>query len=310
MSVFALIFALLLEQFRPISRHNPAYLGFIRLANYIERVFNGGQFRHGVTAWLIAVLPVVVSCTGIFWLLQKTHPLLGWLWCTGILYLTIGFRQFSHAFTEVSEALHEGDLATARATLEQWTGQDARDMSSEEISRIAIEQGTLDSYRYVFGPIFWFVILAPWFGPAGAMIYRANTLLYQKWSGTRTDLLTFGLFTHKVQYILDWVPVRITAISLALMGDFEDAIYCWRTQANHWADRIQGILLASIGGALGVCLGSIVTQNHTVKMRPELGVDEQANPYFLRRAVGLIWRTVLLWIAIISLICLMWGIVY
>jgi adenosylcobinamide-phosphate synthase len=309
MSAFTLIFALLLEQFRPISRHNPAYLVFIRFANYIERLFNGGQFRQGVIAWLIAVLPVVMICTGIFWLLRHTHPLLGWLWCLGILYLTMGFRQFSHAFTEVSDALHEGDVVAARITLGQWIGQDASEMSSEEISRIAIEQGTVDSYRYVFGPIFWFVILAPWLGPAGPMLYRTSTLLYQKWNG-RPEFFTFALFASKVQYVLDWLPARVTAVSLALMGDFEDAIYCWRTQAANWTDRMQGILLASVGGALGVCLGSVVTQNHTVNMRPVLGVGEEANPHFLRSAVGLIWRTVLLWIGMISLLCLIRAVIH
>jgi adenosylcobinamide-phosphate synthase len=304
MSVFTLIFALLLEQFQPISRHNPVYLVFIRFANYMEQKFNGGQFRQGVTAWLLTILPVVMVGTGIFWLFQTIHPLLGWAWCLGILYLTMGFRQFSHAFTEVADALHAGDLVTARVTVEQWTGQDVSLLSAEEIARIAIEQGTLDSHRYVFGPIFWFVILAPWLGPAGAILYRANAIVCQKWNG-KLAVFTFGLFTSKVQYVLDWLPARITAVSLALMGDFEDAIYCWRTQAANWTDRIQGILLASVGGALGVCLGPVVTQDYTVKMRPMLGVGEEANPHFLRSAVGLIWRTVLLWIGVIFIVCLL-----
>lgn len=301
MSVFSLIVALLLEQFRPISRNNPLYLAFTRFANYVERQFNGGQYRHGIASWCTAVLPVVIASVVVFWLLRKAHPLLGWLWCVAALYLSMGFRQFSHAFTEVSDALRDGDLAVARATLGQWTGQDASEMSSEEISRIAIEQGAIDSLRYVFGPIFWFVLLSPWFGPAGTILYRTSTLLYQKW-GLRIDLPAFGLFSAKVQYVLDWLPARLTAASFAVMGDFEDAVYCWRTQAANWSDRIQGILLASVGGALGVCLGSVVKQDYTLKVRPELGLGEEADPNFLRSAVGLIWRTVLLWIGVIFLL--------
>ena len=39
------------------------------------------------------------------------------------------------------------------------------------------------------------------------------------------------------------------------LGDFEDALYCWRTQAGQWPDRNAGIVLASGDGALGVRLG-------------------------------------------------------
>ena len=38
------------------------------------------------------------------------------------------------------------------------------------------------------------------------------------------------------------------------MGNFEDAIYCWRSQAVLWPEGRQ-LLIASGGGALGVRLG-------------------------------------------------------
>lgn len=301
MSVFALICALCLEQYRPISNNNMMYLTFIRFANFIERTFNGGQFRHGLIAWAVIAIPLILLNIILFWVLYHFSPILGWLWCVGVLYANMGFRQFSHAFTVVSERLRDEDVIEARKVLSKWTGQDSSQMSTEEISTIAIEQGTLDSLRYVFAPIFWFVLVAPFLGPTGIILYRINTLLLQKWGG-RADLVAFSFFVSKVQYALDWLPARLMAVSFAVMGNFEDAIHCWRTQAKDWVDHIQGILLASAAGALGVCLGSVITQNHVVKMRPNLGMGETANPDFLRSAVGLIWRVVLLWIVVIFLL--------
>ena len=75
---------------------------------------------------------------------------------------------------------------------------------------------------------------------------------------------------------LDWMPVRLTALSFAVVGDFEDAVACWRTQAARWSAQeggmTIGILLAAGGGALGVQLGGMLpTLSGDPDVRPELG---------------------------------------
>ena len=60
----------------------------------------------------------------------------------------------------------------------------------------------------------------------------------------------FGRFAYRAQETLDWLPTRLTALSFAIMGDFEDAVYCWRAQAQAWGHYAYGILLASAAGAL------------------------------------------------------------
>ena len=42
------------------------------------------------------------------------------LWSMAVLYATLGFRQFSHHFTDIRDALSEGDEALARQHLAQW----------------------------------------------------------------------------------------------------------------------------------------------------------------------------------------------
>ena len=43
--------------------------------------------------------------------------LLALLWNLVVLYLTLGFRQFSHYFTDIRDALDRGDETTARNLL-------------------------------------------------------------------------------------------------------------------------------------------------------------------------------------------------
>ncbi len=301
MKFLSLLAALVLEQVWPLRQGNPVHLGFNRYAHVLERQFNGGQHRHGVVAWLLAVLPVVVAVVTVYHVLHGVSPFAAWLWNIAVLYLTMGFRQFSHYFTEIQQALRAGELAPAREWLGKWRGESASEFNAGEIARVTIEQGLLASHRHVFGTLFWFVAL----GPAGAVLYHASAALADLW-GARTDpeSAEFGRFAARAFYWIDWVPARATAASFAIVGDFEDAVYCWRTQAAAWATQSHGIILAAGGGALGVRLGDTLHQHGSLRYRPELGLGEEADAGHMQHATGLIWRALVLWMFLILLVSL------
>jgi adenosylcobinamide-phosphate synthase len=298
MTLLSLIGALLIEQWRALDRRNAVALLFVRYADLVERHFNAGESRHGILGWLAVVLPWVIGVAVIQHLLAGANPFLEWLWDVAILYVTMGFRKFSHTFTEIHEALRKDDLPAARELLGRLRGQSANELTRAETARVAIEEGLILSHRYVFGVIAWFVVL----GPAGATLYRAAAALAGRW-GARggEDLGAFGHFAARVFEILDWVPVRLTALSFAIAGDFEDAIYCWRTQAASWMPRAKGVLLASGAGALGVTLGGPVHQYGGHEYRPELGTGEEADVELVESVVGLLWRTLVLWLLLVLL---------
>ena len=164
---------------------------------------------------------------------------------------------------------------------------------------MSIELGLIGSHRHVFGPIAWFIVL----GPAGAILYRSGAILAEKWGVQRdAEFGEFGLFAQRFFVWFDWVPARLTAASFAIVGNFEDAIYCWRTQAAAWAGRARGILLASGGGALGVRLGDPLHEAAGVEFRPELGLGDEADADYMQSAVGLIWRALVLWMFLIFVV--------
>lgn len=299
MNFLSLVAALLLEQVRPLRHNNRIYLLFTRYANNLERQFNAGRYRHGVVAWLLAVLPAVVIVLVVHSLLHRMNPLLAGLWNIAVLYLTMGFRQFSHYFTEIMRALRDDDLTVARDYLGRWRGGSASEFNANEISRVAIELGLAGSHKHVFGPIALFVV----FGPAGAVLYRLAAMLNDKW-GERSDpeFGEFGRFAERFFYWLDWLPARLTASSFAVVGNFEDAIYCWRTQAQSWPALAQGIILAAGGGALGVRLGDTLHEHGSVQYRPELGTGEAADVVYMHSTVGLIWRALVLWMFLLLVV--------
>src|SRR5258708_28163805 len=113
-------------------------------------------------------------------------------------------------------------------------------------------------------------------------------------------LSEFGKPVRRLLYWLDWVPVRLTAVTFAIVGDFEDAIYCWRTQAKAWGSLHEGILLASCAGALGGQLGGPITSpTGEPEFRPELGLGDIADAELMPSAVGLVWRALLVWLGLV-----------
>jgi len=284
---------------RPLRHGNPIYSAFDRYAAKIESQLNAGQFYHGVLAWMLAVLPIVAVTVLVYYLLEAVSPILAWAWSIAILYLTMGFRQFSHYFREIAHALRETDIGTAREYLARWRGAPADELTHGEVARVSIELALAGSHRYVFGPIAAFII----FGAAGAVLYRLGAILADAW-GARKDPEAgeFGIFARRFFYFYDWVPARVTAASFAVVGNFEDAVYCWRTQARAWDGASQGILLASGGGALGVRLGSALHQSGSVQLRPELGLGDDADVDYMQSAIGLIWRALVLWMFLVFVV--------
>lgn len=300
MTLFSIIFALLLEQWRPTGNRNQAILLFSSYADALERYFNTGVHRHGVAAWIAAVFPVLLLTGAIYYFLLDLSPLLAWAWNVLVLYFTMSFRQFNHLFAEINQALRNDDLPRARELLRQWRGAPTDELSSEMIARVAIESGLVHSHRYVFGVIVCFALLP---GPSGAVLYRLAELLGERWGNRpEEEFGAFGQFAAKAFKAIDWLPARLTATSFAIAGNFEDAIYCWRTQAASWTNHTQGIILASGAGALGVRLGDSLREAGSAHYRPELGVGEEADMDFLQSATGLIWRTLILWLALLLLL--------
>ena len=297
MGVVAIIAALLLEQWRPLSERKAMAGALAAWGDWLERSFNAGESRHGTIAWLVAVLVPVSAALALYALLAWLSPFAALLLNIGALYLTLGFRQFSHYFTGIQNAIRDGDVDQARTLIGAWRGESATHRSREEVVRLAIEEAIAASMRNVFAVLFWFVVLP---GPSGAILYRMAVFLDRRWGG-KGD---FGRFAAKLHFLMEWPAARLTAAAFAVVGDFEDAIYCWRTQAPTWPDPNLGIVLAAGAGALGVKLGMPLMEVEGLQPRPELGLGDAADAAFLDSTVGLLWRALVLWVFVLIVVSL------
>lgn len=300
MSLLSLIAVFLIEQLQPLSYRRMVADPVSAWADFVETRFNDGEYRHGVIAWCIAALLPVVLLAALYYALYALSPLLAWALNVGVLYLTMGFRQFSHYYTEIQLALRQGDLPQARAILGEWRGHSADRLGSGDVARLSIEQALAASHRHVFAVLLWFVLLP---GPCGAVLYRLAAIIHERWQArSALEPADFFAFSRLVFGMIDWLPLRMTAFAFAIVGDFEDAIHCWRTQAGQWPDRDLGIVLASGAGALGVQLGMPLLDGGELTDRAALGVGDVADADFMQSAVGLVWRATILWMLLLFLL--------
>ena len=302
MSFISILFALLLEQARPLGQMNPVHNANRGWVRWVMRNFDTGKAHHGWLTWSLAVVfPALLAC-GIYWLLVWT---LGWVaavvWNIAVLYVTLGFRQFSHHFTLIRDALYSGDEAQARQKLAEWMRIDASELPRSEIVRHVIEYSAISAHRHVFGVLAWYSVLAAvGLGPAGAVFYRIAEYVgrYVNRSLLPTDLSVSPSFqgsANRAWYLADWVPVRLTALGFAFVGSFEEAVDSWRQYAARYPEDNDGVILAATAGAINVQLGE----------PEEIGGDQQVpQSVHLRAFVGLVWRTVVMWMVILVLLSL------
>jgi cobalamin biosynthesis protein CobD/CbiB len=301
MSFFSLVAVFLLEQLYPLNYGRWVRQPLYTWMDILEQRINAGRYYHGLLGAVLAVLPPLLVL-GVAWGLVHW---MGWVFPelflnVLVLYLTLGFRQFSHFYTDIQLALRLEDEDRARAILAQWRDEPVMPHDAGNIARLSIETALADAYRHVFAVLFWFAVL----GPAGALLYRLSHLLAERWRQKGHD--EFARFPQQWLAIMDWLPVRVTAIAFAVVGNFVDAMECWRNQSARHDDPGLGIVLASGAGALGVRLGIPLAGTTPQEDSGELGMGDAANADFMQSAIGLVWRAIALWLLVLLVLFVLW----
>ncbi|GAB4397455.1 MAG: CobD/CbiB family protein [Rhodoferax sp.] len=302
MSFVAVLFALLLEQARPLAPGNVVH-ALVRA--WVRRcALNFDTNRPSGALWVLAlavVLPAVASAL-VYLGLQLG---LGWpagvVWSALVLYLSLGFRQFSAHFTQVRDALASGDLTLAAQHLRRWQPDETVPQTLEGLVTRCVSLSALAAHRHVFGVLACFTVLAALgLGPMGAVLYRLAELVPRYWRHanavhTQTVSPVLQAYADRLWQTLDKWPARATALGFAVMGNFEEAVDAWRRYALHPVRGNDGVVLAAAAGAMNLQLDGL-----------GLDDDDRQAPQVshLATVVGLVWRTVLVWMVLMALLTL------
>ncbi|MGL6109941.1 MAG: CobD/CbiB family protein [Rubrivivax sp.] len=324
MSFLAVLLALLIEQLKPLPRDNWVHHRLVAWVSWAGRNFDAGKSRHVWVVWCVSVLAPTLVVSLLYLGVGHNSLFLAVAFDVAVLYFTLGFRQFSHYFTDMREALDRDDEDEVRRLLAEWLHLDTSELPRTEVLRNVVEHALLAAHRHVFGVFFWFIVCsALGLGPAGAVFYRMAEFVSRYWAYRQRALDAPAndrllLVSQRVFGLVDLVPARLTAFGFAVVGNFEEAINGWRRDAGLWRQPNEGIILSAAAGAVGVQLGGEAAPGVTPDRSkpfsggPQGGIGSAQGstagvplqPGHLQSVVGLVWRSVVLWMLLLALLTL------
>ena len=268
-------------------------VAFGRMADRIEQRFNSGGRgwrSHGVTAWVLAVIPLTILATALSWL-----PYIGWLVDILALYCALGMRSLGEHVQPVADALRRQDLDEARTRVGYLVSRQTSELDATDVARAATESVLDNGSDAVFAAIFWFAVA----GAPGVVLYRLSNTLDAMWGYRNERFERFGWAAARIDDVLNYIPARLVALTYAVLGKTRAALRCWRQQAPHWDSPNAGPVMAAGAGALGVALGGPAIYHGELHERPQLGEGLPADADSIGRGWQLVQRGVWLWLLIL-----------
>jgi len=293
LSLLALLAGLLAQHAYPPKGRQALLAFYGRMCLSAAKRLNAGDRNSGLVAWLVLMAAILVPAALLTALAGAIHAVVLWVLDVAVVYGTLRFLSTARHLTAVEKALREGDAPGAGIALAQWRGEPLESDDAGVVARLAAEHGLREAHQGTFAPLFWFLLLP---GPLGLVLYPLALRAARSWEHVvEAEERDFGWFAARAFHVIDWLPQRATAFVFALVGNFEDALLCWRTQATQWLRPDEGIVLASGAGALGVRLGEAIPGTAESAARPALGAGEAPGEDALASLEGLLWRALVVW---------------
>ena len=273
-------------------RHWHPLVGFGRLTRALEaRLYRVDSRLRGVLGVALLVLPITAVFALTRWWFSAAAPVID----IALLYFALGHRSLHDHARPIAAALNAGDHALAQQLTARIV---SRDSAAIDPAPAATESVLENGNDGVFGALFWFAIL----GGPGALLFRLANTLDAMWGYRNARFLQFGWAAARFDDLLNWPAARLTALSYALLGQTRIALHSWRTQAPLWDSPNAGPVMSAGAGALGLKLGGAARYEGEWHQRPTLGAGATAGADDIERALRLVRRSVLLWLAVIGLL--------
>ncbi len=212
-----------------------------------------GLFVRGALAWVAGALLVVSVALAAVWAVSGGPLWLQALLLGVLLKPLLAWRMLRDEVRAVEAALSES-LPAGRSRLAWLVSRDVAQLSEREVRESAIETLAENLNDSVVAPLFWFAVA----GLPGAALYRFANTADAMWGyrGARQgrDWSWAGKWAARADDVLSWLPARITAALLGLLGA-ANTLLKLPAQAGLTPSPNSGWPMAAMALALDVRLG-------------------------------------------------------
>ena len=298
MILIAILLALGTERFWKSVRILRHFEILIRYAVWLQERCKDQSWFNGGAGVLLVIAPVVVAVGIVQHVLGSAPGVLAWLlsliFAVAVLIFCIGVKDITQHVNDYLNAWGQDDPEAAYLYVKDLLGGEQAG-NPRQLHLKFLEFILIRINERLLAILFWFVIL----GPVGAVLYRSVSQLKglaREEYNTHEDFMEAAL---RFKAILDWLPVRITALCYAVIGNFVEAVHCWGQQiakhGNDWVASNNSVLVSSGCGALQ--LADIFTNEDL-----ELDSDDVRDQ--ILAAEALVRRTVIAWLTFFAVLTL------
>ena len=231
----------------------------------------------------------------LMWLLTLVYSFL-------VLVVCIGEQRFGAHVRHYIELVSDGDIAAASAYLNSLSAKDISATSLRQLNHEFLGLLLIRLNERVLALLFWFVVL----GPVGAILYRSviqlhgTALAAEPTEGDDFQGHGYRDALRRLKGILDWLPVRLTALCYAMSGSFTDAMQLWRDDPRR---RDDDWVMANDRLLLDVGIGALqIQQDYAEDSHDDLSAEVACEQVLAVRALSK--RTLLLWVTMLALMTL------
>lgn len=279
--VVALVLDQLLRPFEHLRAHRWYEEPLGRLQQWANDHGPGTEFLTPV------VFPLVIAFAvgGVAWGLASFSLFLGFLFALLVLVFCLGPRDIATQVAAYVRARASGEDEKAALAAQLLLNAEPPE-DDVECAEALTESVLSKAGDRLFTVIFWFAIL----GPLGAALWRVVQATSECALESDAKSSYFQVI-WRFRSLMAWLPSHLLALTYALAGSFDEAMAdvrrCYQEMEAHFLELDSAILVFAGRGALRRVAG------------------DQPDPVAsMHAAVDLIWRSLVIWMAVLGLITL------